>query len=87
MVYMDKDYSELIEYLDKRFTNIDEDLKDLKENKADKKDVQDLMNSIDRLAKAIEIYHDEQKAISAKIDIHEKWIHQIAEKLGIKLSY
>ena len=52
---MNKDYSELIEYLDKRFTNIDEDLKSLKETKADKKDVQSLMNSIDKLVKSIEL--------------------------------
>jgi len=29
----------------------------------------------------------EYTAIAAKINIHEKWIHQIAEKLGIKLEY
>lgn len=84
---MDKDHSELIEYLDERFTKIDENLENLKETKADKKDVQDLVNSIDRLAKSMEIYHDEYVALTAKVDKHEKWFQQVAEKLGIKLNY
>jgi prefoldin subunit 5 len=83
---MNKDYSELIEYLDKRFNKIDKDLKDLKETKADKKDVRSLMNSIDRLAKAIETYHHEQTALGAKVDRLEAWVNQIAKQIGIELK-
>jgi len=83
---MNQDFSKLIEYLDKRFTKIDKGLKDLKQTKADKSDVRELLNSVDRLAKSLEIYHDEQKALSFKIDQHEKWIQQMAEKIGIKLN-
>jgi hypothetical protein len=84
---MNKDFSELIEYLDEKFAKIDANLEYLKENKADKKDVQGLMNSIDKLTNSIEIYHQEQVAMKAKMDIHEKWILQLAEKLGLKLEY
>lgn len=84
---MDKDHSELIEYLDERFAKIDTNLEILKETKADKKDVQDLVNSIDKLTKSIEIYHDEYVALTAKVDKHEKWFQEIAKKLGIKLEY
>jgi uncharacterized protein YlxW (UPF0749 family) len=83
---MNKDFSELVGYLDTKFAKIDVDLEYLKENKADKKDVQNLMNSIDKLANSIETYHQEQMAIKAKMDIHEKWIFQLAEKLGLKLQ-
>ncbi len=107
---MDKDYSELVKYLDKRFTNVDSKFnktddrfnkiddrfdkidnrfdkieKEL-ETKADKKDVQNLINSIDKLVKAIEIYHHEQVALSSKVDRHEKWIIQIAQQIGIELK-
>jgi len=84
---MDKDYSELIQYLDERFTKIDTGLDILKETKANKKDVQDLVNSIDRLAKSMEIYHDEYIALTSKVDKHEKWFQQVADKLGLKLEY
>ncbi|HUT96419.1 MAG TPA: hypothetical protein VMW82_02540 [Candidatus Paceibacterota bacterium] len=101
---MDKDYTELIEYLgdkfekvDNRFDKIDERIDKIDEkinkigttleNKADKKDVQDLVNAIDRLTKSIETYREEQIALSFKVDKMEKWIQQIADKVGIKLVF
>jgi len=58
---MDKDYSELIEYLDGKFSNVDKEfstikgslvsieerLTDLEENKADKTDINNLMSVVD----------------------------------------
>jgi len=80
---MDKDFGELVEYLDKKFaeTAKQKDLDELKQR------VDNLVTSIDRLAKLITDYHQEQMAIKAKMDIHEKWILQLAEKLGLKLNY
>lgn len=49
--------------------------------------IQSLTISIDKLAKAVEDMHQEYLAITAKVDRHEKWLHQIAEKLGIKLEH
>ena len=79
---MNKDFSELVEYLDKKFaeTAKQKDLDILKER------VDSLIDSIDRLAKLITDYYQEQMAIKAKMDIHEKWIFQLAEKLGLKLQ-
>ncbi len=45
-----------------------------------------LIDSVDNLTKAIKDYHQEQVALSAKVDRHEKWITQIAEKMGIELK-
>ncbi|MDP2934167.1 MAG: hypothetical protein Q8N59_00130 [bacterium] len=98
---MDKDYSELIQYLDTKFTKVDDrfertserfdiidrTLTDLKETKAEKKDVQDLVNAIDKLTKSMSIYHDEYVVLTAKVDKHEKWFQQVADKLGLKLNY
>ena len=49
--------------------------------------IQTLTVSVDRLAKAVEDMHQEYLALTAKVDRHEKWIQQIAEKLGIKLQF
>ena len=98
---MDKDFSELIEYLDKKFSGVDEKftstdgklidldkkIEEIKENKADKSDVNDLMNAIDDYAKKADTYFQEMVMLSHKVDRHEKWFHQVAEKLGIKLEY
>lgn len=91
---MTQNYSELIEYLDEKFSVVDErfDSIDKKFKETDKrleeieKRINQLVNSVDRLTKAMEIYHHEQLAISSKVDRHEKWITQIAEKVGIELK-
>ncbi|OIO51938.1 MAG: hypothetical protein AUJ11_01230 [Parcubacteria group bacterium CG1_02_44_65] len=45
-----------------------------------------LQNSIDGLAKVIADYTQELKMLASKVDRHEKWILQIAEKLDLKLK-
>lgn len=105
---MDKDYSELIEYLDKKFSGIDQNfsgvdkkfsgvdgklidldgkIEELKENKADKSDINNLMDAIDAYAKKADTYFQEMVMLAHKVDRHEKWFQQIADKLGMKLEY
>lgn len=81
------DFSELVEYLDKKFTKIDLQLEDLKESKADKIDVRNLTDAVDAYAKKSDSYFQEMVMLSHKVDRHEKWLCQIAEKLGLKLEY
>jgi len=78
---MDKDYTELIQYLDEKFSKIDA--------RFDKVDIRinQLVTAIDKLAKAVEDLRQEYSAIAAIIDKHDKWIHQLAEKLGVKLEF
>jgi len=91
---MNKDYSELIEYLDEKFSKTDAELSDIKEDVKDLKQdigalresVQALTVSVDKLVKAVENLRQEYVAITAKIDRHEKWIQQIAEKVGVDLK-
>lgn len=65
-----------------------EDIKDLKEDVSGlRESVQSLILSTDRLIKSMEDLHQEFIATVAKIDRHEKWIHQLAEKLGVQLKY
>ncbi len=98
---MNKDSKESIEYLDEKFTGIDEkffkitnvliDIKsrvdELHEQKADKSDINNLLNAIDSYAKRAETFFQEMVVLSHKVDRHEKWFHQIAEKVGVKLEY
>lgn len=91
---MKEDFSELIEYLDKKFTtiderfdSIDERLNDLQETKADKSDFNNLLTAVDSYSKKADTYFQEMVMLSHKVDRQERWCLQIAEKLGIKLEY
>ncbi|KKQ96344.1 MAG: hypothetical protein UT22_C0033G0003 [Parcubacteria group bacterium GW2011_GWC2_39_11] len=100
---MDKDLSELVQYLDKKFqetakkddlamlslkiANMTGMIGDLQENKADKSDINNLLNSVDAYAKKADTYFQEMVMLSHKVDRHEKWLHLVAKKLGIKLEY
>ena len=103
---MNKDFSELIEYLDKKFNETakkeevnerfdklfdifatKEDLKEVIANLPTKEDFINLQTSVDAYAKKADTYFQEMVALTHKVDRHEKWILQIAEKLGVKLEY
>ncbi len=43
--------------------------------------------AIDAYAKKVDAYAQEMIMLAHQVDRHEKWLHQIAEKLGIKLEY
>ena len=84
---MNNDFSELIQYLDDKFHRINSHLEYLKENKTDKSDFRELMTAVDAYAQKADAYFQEMVALSHKVDRHEKWLQEIAEKLGIKLKY
>ena len=52
-----------------------------------KRSFSDLQTSVDSYAKKADTYFQEMVMLAHKVDRHEKWFHQIAEKLGIKLEY
>ncbi|MBU4204755.1 hypothetical protein KKE19_02420 [Patescibacteria group bacterium] len=78
---MKEDFSELITYLDEKFVGIDKRF-----DKVEKGFVQ-LQTAVDKYAEKADAYFQEMLMLSQKIDRHEKWLHQLADKLGIKLSY
>ncbi|MCX6758151.1 MAG: hypothetical protein NTX14_00400 [Candidatus Nealsonbacteria bacterium] len=103
---MEKEISELIEYLDQKFAKIDSalatkadksdiqvlvemkaDIQNLVETKSDKADIQNLLNAIDGYAQKADTYFQEMLMLAHKVDRHEKWIQQIAKKLGVELEY
>jgi len=52
-----------------------------------REDFSDLQTSVDAYAKKADSYFQEMLMLSNKVDRHEKWFHQVADKLGIKLEY
>jgi hypothetical protein len=97
---MNEDYKELVEYLDGKFNGIDKRFDALPEifltredavTKNDfeglKADFRDLQKSVDAYAVKADKFFQELVMLSNKVDRHEKWLLQIAEKLGLKLEY
>ena len=84
---MDQDLSELIQHIDDRFNKIEIKLEQIIENKADKADVRSLAEAVDAYAKKADAYFQEMVMMSHKVERLEKWLHQVAEKIGIKLEY
>jgi uncharacterized coiled-coil DUF342 family protein len=91
---------EKFERIDERFDKIDEkfgklfeifatkeDLIEAVKNLSTKEDFNKLLNAVDTYAKKADTYFQEMVMLAHKVDRHEKWIRQIAEKLGIKLEY
>ncbi len=52
-----------------------------------RKSFSDLQTAIDAYAKKADTYFQEMVMLSHKVERHEKWIKQLADKLGIKLEY
>jgi len=51
-----------------------------------RKSFSDLYSVVDAYAKKADTYFQEMVMLAHKVDKLEKWIHQIAEKVGIKLD-
>lgn len=78
----DKDVKKLIEVFTTR-----EEFKEAISNLSTKEDISDLHSAIDAYAKKADAYFQEMVMLSHQVKRHEKWFHQIADKLGIKLEY
>ena len=78
----DKDIQKLIEV----FATKDE-IREMISPLATKEDFNDLQTSVDAYAVKADKYFQEMVMLTNKVDRHDKWLLQIAEKLGIKLEY
>jgi len=81
-----KDYKELVDFIGEWFKKIDQRLERIGENKADKTDVSELLTAVDGYAKKADGYFQEMLMLSHKVNRLEKWILQLAEKIGIQLT-
>ena len=64
------------------FDNIDKEL----EKKASKEDVNRLLNLMDKIAKQQEIDDDERLVMGHQLERLDRWVHEVADKIGYKLS-
>ncbi len=80
----DKDIQKIIEANREVFPS-KEDFESFKDEI--KQSFSDLQTSVDVYAKKADTFFQEMVMLSHKVDRHEKWFQQIAEKLGIKLEY
>ena len=48
--------------------------------------IQELTVSVDRLAKSVDTLTTEYASIAMQMSRHEKWIQQLADRLGLKLD-
>jgi len=78
---MNQDFSELIQYLDNKFGVIDKRFDEVKN------DFIELQGAVDTYAKKADTYFQEMVMLAHKVDRHEKWLQQIANKLGLELDY
>ena len=92
---MNNDFSKLTQHLDDKFTGVDRRFDDIDKQfvAVDKRfdeiktNFNNLLNVVDAYAKRADTYFQEMVALSHKVDRHEKWLQEIAEKLGVKLKY
>lgn len=78
----DKDIKKLIEVFPTREeVALKSDFEDLR------KDFSKLQTSVDRFVKRADDYFQEMKMLSHKVDRHEKWILQLAQKVGVELEH
>ncbi len=73
--------------IDGRLFSLESKVEDLQETKADKEDVNNLLNAVDAYAKKSDTYFQEMTMLSHKVDRHERWFQQVAQKLDIKLEH
>jgi len=78
----DKDIQKLIEVFATR-----EEVATKQEFEELRGDFRNLQDSVDAYAKKADTFFQEMVMLAHKVDRHEKWLHQVAEKLGIKLEY
>lgn len=77
------EFTKLFKYMQKEFDKLNKRL----DETATKKQVDDLTNTVDGLAGLIRDYQQEMLMLTRKVDRMERWIHEIAEKTGVKLSH
>lgn len=75
------EFTKLFKYMEKRFDAVD------KHFEKTHREIADTRGAIGELAGQIKDYHQEMIMLARKVDRMERWIHEIAKKTGVKLSY
>ena len=76
------EFTKLFKYMSERFDKVDKSL----EEKASAADMQRVLSFLDSLAKRVEISDDERLVMGHQLERLNKWTHELANKIGYKLS-
>ena len=71
----------VVGYMEKRFDEMTQRFDQVDQR------LNDLQGAVDAYAKRADAYFQEMVVLSHKVERHERWLHQIAERLGVKLDY
>lgn len=74
------EFTKLFKYMEKRFDGVDKQFESVHG------EIADLKGAVGELSGQIRDYHQEMVMLARKVDRMERWIHEIAEKTGVKLS-
>ena len=74
-------FGSLFERSDERFDAIEHRLEKLGQ------EFSTLQGAVDAYAKRADAYFQEMVALAHKVGRHERWLHRIAERLGVKPEY
>jgi hypothetical protein len=64
-----------------------DDLEHRLDQKADRADLERIYDALDAILKNQEIEQDERAAVIHQLGRHERWHHQTAAKVGLRLDY
>jgi hypothetical protein len=78
---------ELAKFAGQMFQHFDERLDKLETELATRADGERIYRALDSIAKHLDTDDAERAAMNAQLDRHERWHHQTADKLGLKLDY
>ncbi len=82
LVAMNKQLDKITTIVINGFDRVDKEL----EKKANKKDINRLLNFMDKIAKQQEIDDDERLVMGHQLERLDRWVHEVADKIGYKLS-
>jgi uncharacterized coiled-coil protein SlyX len=80
LINHDQSFERFFTYMEKRFNEMDAQF-----DKQDKK-IDGLSAAVGELSAQVKSYHEEMLFLTHKVDRMERWIHEIAEQTGVKLS-
>lgn len=76
------EFTKLFRYMTERFDKIDQTLA----RKADAADVDRALQLLDKILKQQEIDDDERRVMGHQLDRLDRWVHELADKIGYTLS-
>lgn len=79
---MNKQLDKIASVVVKGFDRIDKSL----ETKANKADLQRIYDMLDKIAKQQEIDNDERLIMGYQLERLDRWVHEVAKKIGYELS-